>query len=123
MRGRSVLGLFFTLLAIGGLALAPMVRPAMAMSAAKHASMGELMVTASMAPSTMDDMPCCLGKPSPADCGKDCPFIALCSAMPFQVVSQTSLIVPLALLRIIFPTDQSGLASVARPPPRKPPKI
>jgi hypothetical protein len=49
--------------------------------------------------------------------------MALCGGMPLQDVSQTSLIIPLTLLSVIFPTGESGLASVARPPPRKPPKI
>jgi hypothetical protein len=119
MKRRSIVGYLLALFAISGFALAPMVRPAMAMSVAKHASM--IMDAASMAPSTMDDMPCCPGKP--ADCGKDCPFMALCGGMPLQGVSQTSLIIPLTLLSVIFPTGESGLASVAQPPPRKPPKI
>ena len=36
MKGRAILGYFLALLAIGGLALAPMVRPAMAMPATAH---------------------------------------------------------------------------------------
>jgi hypothetical protein len=116
-------GHVFALLAVLGLALAPIVRPAMAMSAPMHASMGEPMAVASMAPSASDDMPCCPGKPSLPDCGKDCPFMALCGAMPLQGVSQSSLIVPLTLVSIILPGYQSALASVAQPPPRKRPKI
>jgi hypothetical protein len=34
-----------------------------------------------------------------------------------------ALIVPLTLMSIAFPGDYSALASVARAPPRKPPKI
>jgi hypothetical protein len=123
MKGRYILGYFLTFFAIGGLALTPIARPAMAMPGAQPAPLGELMTAASMAPSAMDDMPCCPGKPSLPACAKDCPFMPLCGAMPLQGVSQSSLIVPLALVNIIFPNDQSALASVARPPPRKPPKI
>src|SRR5271154_2354920 len=123
MKGRSILGYFLAFFAIGSLALAPMVLPAMAVPPTMHASMGEPMAAASMAPSAPDDMPCCPGKPSLPDCGNDCPFMALCGGMLLQGVSQSSLIVPLTLASIIFSGDQSALASVAQPPPRKPPKV
>jgi hypothetical protein len=121
MKGRSILGYFLALFAIGSLELAPMVRPAMAMPTTMHASLGESMA-ASMVPTASDDMPCCPGTPSVPDCGKDCPFMALCGAAPLYFVSQTSLIVPLTVVSIIFPGDPSDLVSVARAPPRKPPK-
>jgi hypothetical protein len=123
MKGRSILGYILAFVAISGLALAPMVQSAMAMPETMHASMGEPPATASMAPLAPDVMPCCPDKPSVPDCGKDCPFTALCGTMPLQLVSQSSLIVPLTLVSIIFPADQSPLASVAQAPPRKPPKI
>jgi hypothetical protein len=122
MSWRSVPGYFLAFVAIAGVALAPMMRPAMAMPATTHVSKGEPLAAASMAPSAPHEMQCCPGKPSLADCGKDCPFMALCGALPFQGISQISLVVPLTLVSIIFPGNQSALASVAQAPPRKPPK-
>lgn len=126
MRGRSVIGRFFAVLAIAGLVLAPIVRPAMAMpmDMDTHASMGEPVAADPVAPAAApNDMSCCPGKLSLPDCGKDCPLMALCGAAPLHFVSQTSLIVPIAFVSIRFPADQSALVSVARAPPRKPPKI
>jgi hypothetical protein len=37
-------------------------------------------------------------------------------------VSQASLNVPLAIIAVVLPGDQSTLASFAHAPPRKPPK-
>jgi hypothetical protein len=69
-----------------------------------------------------EDMPCCPVNTSLPDCAKDCPLMALCVAVPLQSASQISLIVPLAFVNIVFPGDQSDLASVAQAPPRRPPK-
>ena len=85
-----------------------------------HESMGNSMAADPVAP---DDMPCCPGKPSLPDCGKDCPLMALCSAAPLYFVSQIGLIVPTNFATIIFPSDQSDLGSVAHAPPQRPPNI
>jgi hypothetical protein len=69
-----------------------------------------------------NDMPCCPGKPSLPDCGKDCPFMALCGAIVLHGVSHGGLIVPLTLAAVILPGDPSALVSHAHAPPRKPPK-
>ena len=70
-----------------------------------------------------DDMPCCPSKPVVPDCSKDCPLMALCVTAPLYFVSQTSLVVPVTFVSIVFPRDQSDLVSIAQTPPRKPPKI
>src|SRR5262249_4264188 len=69
-----------------------------------------------------DDMPCCPGKPSVPDCDKDCPFMALCSAMVLHNSAQNGLIVPLVLASIVWPGEVPALVSLAHGPPRKPPK-
>ena len=120
MKGRAIFGYFLALLAIGGLAVAPMVRSAMAMSATAHSSMAQAMAAA---PAGLDDMPCCPHKPSLPDCSKDCPLMALCVTAPLHFASQTGLMAPLTFAGIVFPGDQSDLVSVADAPPRKPPKI
>jgi hypothetical protein len=69
----------------------------------------------------MDAMPCCPHNTPVPDCGHDCPFMALCSAMPFGV-PLASLTTPLAQTGAMLPGDQSDLVSVTRAPPRRPPK-
>jgi hypothetical protein len=69
------------------------------------------------------EMPCCPQTPDVPDCDKYCPFMALCGATIIHSVSQASLTVPLAIIAIILPGDQSALASIAHAPPRKPPKV
>jgi hypothetical protein len=109
------------LVAIVGLLLAPMTRLVMAMPMGMQAAAGEQMAADSDA-GTMDDMPCCPGKPSLPDCDKDCPFTALCGAVVILDVPQTSLPLSLTLAAVILPGDPSALVSLAHAPPRKPPK-
>jgi hypothetical protein len=124
MRIRSAFGRILAVLAIVGLALAPVVRPAMAVQVSKdmHATMSGSAVGAIMADAA-DDMPCCPSKPALPDCGKDCPLMALCVTAPIHFVSQTALTVPLAFVTVVFPGAHSDLVSIAQAPPRKPPKI
>jgi hypothetical protein len=107
------------LTAIVGLLLAPMTPPAMAMP--MQGAMSEHVIADSSA-GAMDEMPCCPGKPSLPDCGKDCPFMALCGAAAILDVPQTSVPLSLTLAAVILPGDASALVSLAHAPPRKPPK-
>jgi hypothetical protein len=134
--GHSTIGHFLALLAVVGLLLAPLVHATTAMGAADrampmatamthagmtHAGMANMeMADADMA-GVMDAMPCCPHNTPVPDCGNDCPFMALCSAMPFSV-PLASLIAPLAEAGVVLPGDQSDLASLTRAPPRRPPK-
>ena len=124
MRIRSAFGRILAVLAIVGLALAPVVQPAMALQVSKdmHAAMSSSAVDAVIA-DVADDMPCCPSKPALPDCGKDCPLMALCVTAPIHFVSQTGLTVPLTFVAVVFPGAHSDLASIAQPPPRKPPKV
>jgi hypothetical protein len=124
MRIRPALGRILAVLAIVGLALAPVVQPAMAtqvskdMPAAMSSSAADVVIA-----DAADDMPCCPSKPALPDCGKDCPLMALCVTAPIHLVSQTALTVPVAFVTVVFPGAHSDLASIAQTPPRKPPKI
>jgi hypothetical protein len=121
MRRRSTLGYLLALLAVAGLMLAPLVHGTMAMGTAGHAMPMAAATTAGAEIAGMADMPCCPHKAPVPDCGNDCPFMALCSAMPFGV-PLAGLIVPLTQAGTLSPGDQSGLVGVARAPPRRPPK-
>lgn len=128
---RPVMGLLLALLAVAGLMLAPLVHATMAMGPADHTMPAATvtppagMLHAGMADdetaALMADMPCCPHKAPVSDCGNDCPFMALCSAMPFSV-PLAGLIAPWAAAGVVLPGDQSDLISVARAPPRRPPK-
>src|SRR5215831_8381350 len=124
MRIRSAFGRILAVLAIVGLALAPVVRPAMAVPVSKgmHAAMSGSTAD-SVAADAADDMPCCPSKPALPDCSKDCPLMALCVTAPIHFASQMGLTVPLTFVTVVFPGAYSDLVSIAQAPPRKPPKI
>ena len=123
MRVRSAIGRVLAVLAVAGLVPVPITRPVMAMSVATdmHASMGDAMVAGSVIADA--EMPCCPTKPTPPDCSKDCPLMALCGTAPLYFLPQTGLIVPVTFVSIVFPRDHSALVSIAQAPPRRPPKI
>jgi hypothetical protein len=125
MKMRSTIGRVLVILAVTGLALAPIARSAMALSMGTDmpASVADAMAAGSAVAGVADDMPCCPSKPAVPDCGKDCPLMALCITTPLYFVAQTSLIVPVAFVSVIFPRDHSDLVSIAQAPPRRPPKI
>ena len=112
----------FALLALAGLVLAPIARPAMAMPAGVHSGMDENMTSGPMA-AAPGRMPCCPSQPSLPDCDKDCPFMAPCAPMALHTVAQNSLIVPLTLAAVISPSGSAAVASLSHTPPRKPPKV
>ena len=124
MRLRSAFGRILAVLAIVGLALAPVVRPALAVPISKD-------MDAAMSGSAVDtviadaaaDMPCCPSKPALPDCSKDCPLMALCVTAPIHFVSQTGLTILLTFVTVVFPGARSDLVSIAQAPPRKPPKV
>jgi len=120
VRKRTSIGRFFAWVAVAGLLMAPMARPALAMDtpiAMDHAAAGD-----TAAADAMDDMPCCPGKQSLPDCSKDCPLMALCVTAPLYFASQAGLVVPLTIESIMLPGASPELASVADAPPRRPPK-
>jgi hypothetical protein len=138
MTRRPAIGHLLALLAVVGLMLAPLAHATMAMGTADdvmpghvmadHAAPDHGMLMADMGAvagmemtGLMADMPCCPHKAPVPDCGGDCPFMALCSAMPFGV-PLVSLAVPPAEAGVVRPGDQSGLTGLTRPPPRRPPK-
>ena len=125
MRIRSAFGRILAVLAIVGLALAPVVRPAMAVPLSKdmHATMSGSAVDTVIADAA-DEMPCCPSKPALPDWSRDCPLMALCVAAPVHFVSADQSNGSLTFVAsAVFRCAHSDLVSVAYAPPRKPPKI
>jgi hypothetical protein len=120
MMRQSAIGRFLGILAIVGLAVAPVARPAMAMPVGSAASDQAAPDEAAM----MEDMPCCPKKSPIPDCCKDCLCVGMCALQfPCNAVQGASLAAPFGLAVVLFPgndTDRIGLRQ--RPPPR-PPKI
>jgi hypothetical protein len=125
MKMRSAIGRVLAVLAVAGLVLVPIARPAMAMSVTTdvHASIAEAITAGPAVADAADDMPCCPSKPVLPDCSRDCPLMALCVTAPLHFVSQSGLIVPLTFVSIVFPRAHFHLVSIAQAPPRRPPKI
>ncbi len=121
MMRRSGLGYLFALLAIAGFLLAPRMPSAAAFMTDHAMAMGGSAATADAGMLSPEDMQCCPGKAPIPDCSGDCPLMALCSAAPLTM-PLASVIIPVAMTKILFPCDQSGLMGITLAPPFKPPK-
>jgi hypothetical protein len=108
---RSVL----TGLALLGLMLSPLARPAAAMVSGTDSS--------TVAQGDMADMPCCPDQAPMPGCGKDCPFMAVCTAQFLYMSQGAVLALPLALASIVVPGNDAGLSGLTQRPPPRPPKI
>ena len=110
---------FLAALAWLGLTLAPLVTPA-AMAAPVE------MAAVSVEGASMDmpeGMPCCPDAQKRPDCGKDCPFMALCSGQVFPPIGDVALPIPVNLSVVVTPRDDAGLGGLAHGPPARPPKV
>jgi hypothetical protein len=116
----TTIGRFIAWVAVAGLLLAPMARPAIAMDTLM--AMDRAAASDPATADAMDHMPCCPGEPSLPDCSKDCPLMALCITAPLHFASDASLIIPVTHVSIILPGVSPELASVDDAPPRRPPK-
>jgi hypothetical protein len=111
----SAIRYLFAALAIVGLILAPIASPAAAMPAAMSDD-------ASMAMPA--DMPCCPDQAPMPGCGKDCPFMAVCSAPSVcDTPRGMVLAVPPVLAGLVDPGHDAGLNGLNQRPPPRPPKI
>jgi len=124
VKGLSAIRHLLTILAIAGLVLSPIARPVMAMPTDIRPSMGDHMAMTDAGAAAMPaNMPCCPDKSPCPDCGKDCPFVALCAATTLDYVRLVSLFVPQRLASVIVPSNEADLGSLAQAPPTRPPKI
>jgi hypothetical protein len=110
-------------LAVAGLLIAPLARPVMAMPASMPAAMAADHHAGASAAAMPDDMPCCPDETPTSDCAKVCPLTALCSVTISQNVPAAIVLAAIfGPARTIIPGDDAALDSIARGPPRKPPK-
>jgi len=109
-------------MAVAGLLVAPLARPAMAMSMDPPAAAGDH--AHAMASGMPEPMPCCPDEAPASDCGTVCPLMALCSVATCQSLpSATALIVVFRVTGVAIPSDDAWLDDLATGPPRRPPKI
>ena len=114
MRLLAFLTRLMAILALIGLASAP-VAPSIASSAIA------MPLTAEMP----DGMPCCPDdQPLILDCGKDCPFAAVCTAVFGGLTThESTALAPRMILRDRFPTPRdAALSSLISDLPPRPPK-
>jgi hypothetical protein len=116
---RSLLGI----LAIVGLVVGPIVRPAMAMPAPMPTTVASDQATVDEAAMAMpEDMPCCPKKAPLPDCGRDC--LANCATQPLcNTVQGAGLVKPLGLANVLPPGNDTALVGLGQHPPLRPPKI
>jgi hypothetical protein len=69
-----------------------------------------------------EGMPCCPDAQKEPDCGKNCPFMALCAGMAFPPIAGVAIVGPLSPLVVVAPHDDLGLDGMAHGPPARPPK-
>ena len=102
-------------LAVLGLLLAPLARPAMAatmLSAADHAAMG-----------MPADMPCCPEQGPAKDCAKDCPLMATCMVGSVQALPPVArLFAPPKAAGPLLSGNDADPAGLSTGPPQRPPK-
>jgi hypothetical protein len=105
------------LLAVLGLLLGPLARPATAAPIGGSAADAVHHATMDM-PSGMD---CCPDQAPARDCGKDCPLMAICTAQAVAPAA-VGLNVPMTLSTVIHPGSHARVDSVRPSPPPRPPK-
>jgi hypothetical protein len=120
----STIRRLLAILAIVGLVLGPIARPAMAMPASMHTGAASDQAMVDEAAMTMpEDMPCCPKKSPVPDCGRDCPFLAMCTMQFCNTVQAACLVVPLGMTRVFLPGNDSDVAGLSQGPPPRPPRI
>jgi hypothetical protein len=116
---------FVALIVIAGLVLAPVLLSVGAAAMQMPAPTASAHSTVAMSSDTAmpSDMECCPNKASHVpDCGKDCPFMALCMGIGLQSDRVASFCVPLTLVSTMIPGIQRDLDGLAQAPPIRPPK-
>jgi len=121
----STISRVFVVLAIAGLVLAPLARPAMAMPSQMQGTMSEhSAIDTQMGMAMPADMPCCSDEAPASDCAKDCPLMALCMVGVMQSGPlAAALFISLGLAGVVIPVNDADLSGLAQAPPPRPPKV
>src|SRR3974390_1050396 len=101
MKILPAIGRLLSILALVGLALAPIARPAMAMTAFAQAGVTSEQAVAHADIGSPEDMPCSPKKAPIPDCSKDC--LAICATQLFCNISAAALAVPAGLANLLLP--------------------
>jgi len=116
MMSLSTIGRLLSVLAIIGLAVVPIARPAMALPS------GNTAMADDAAMGMPEDMPCCPHQAPASDRGNDCPFMAMCtSQLLCATVQGSGLVMQRGLAGLLFPADESCPAGLSQAPPPRPP--
>ena len=120
----SAIRRLLAILAIVGLALAPVARPALAMPAAQVPAAFDQPMVGHAAMAMPEDMPCCPQKSPTPDCGRDCLFMVMCATQFLcNAVQAACFVIPLGLASVVFPGNDTDVAGLSQGPPPRPPKI
>jgi hypothetical protein len=120
---RLAISRLLTLLALVGLVLGPLARPAMSMSSPQAAVMDDHATGTVMNGQAMAEMPCCPDEAPKSDCAKDCPLMALCTATGIQFFAAAPALNLPTMHSVQFRPDRAAeLRGLAERPPPKPPK-
>jgi hypothetical protein len=111
------------ILAIAGLVVTPVARPAMAMSTAMQAPAASDQPMADDAAMAMsEDLLCCPKEMPIPDCGKDCPLMAMCATQFLSnAVQGAGLVMPLGLASVLSPGNDTDVARLSQGPSPRPP--
>jgi hypothetical protein len=117
MNVRQSFKLLLALLVTAGLAIAPLVTPAVA----GHLVPAKMMQMADGS-DMMADMPCCPDKQKSNDC-QDCPLVAICMLKILQAgPSNHAIAMRLPSRERLHALDDMMADGLARPPPEHPPR-
>jgi hypothetical protein len=112
----AIAGRFLSLMAIAGLVILPITKPATWFSNASAEVIGDAMLA------MPEDMPCCPKQAPVSDCGKDCPFAAICGTPFFcNPAQQPALVMPVEVAGLLVPRNDARLAGLSQGPPPRPP--
>jgi hypothetical protein len=112
-------------LAVLGLVLGPMARPAMAMPADQSTGMDHHAMMASMADHEMampESMPCCPDEAPASDCGKHCLMMMCAASLSPTLPDAAWLPMPQAATTVLIAGGDSTLSGRSPTPPPRPPK-
>jgi hypothetical protein len=119
VKRQSALRIIFVALALAGLLLTPLVVPPLPAAADMAESMSDHAAMTMLA-----DMPCCPDQAPMPGCGKDCPFMAACTAQSLCDLPRGAVLaLSPALASIAIPGNDAGLSGLTQRPPPRPPKI